>query len=116
VILLGGETAFRRVVEGVVRQFAAVPREPGPVLVVAKSLGTLAAHHAVERGYPAIWLTPVLRAAVLYPLAAESGALAGRASTVRTTPAGARRSHPVDRREQQDHRKPAWENANRLLP
>jgi hypothetical protein len=32
----------------------------GPVFVVGKSLGTLAAGLAAERAYPAIWLTPVL--------------------------------------------------------
>jgi hypothetical protein len=32
----------------------------GRVLVVAKSLGTLAASHAADRGYMAAWLTPLL--------------------------------------------------------
>ena len=32
----------------------------GPVFVVGKSLGTLAARLAAERAHPAIWLTPVL--------------------------------------------------------
>ena len=32
-----------------------------PVLVVAKSLGTLALPWAVERGLPGVWLTPLLR-------------------------------------------------------
>ena len=32
----------------------------GPVMVVGKSLGTRAAALAAERGYPAIWLTPLL--------------------------------------------------------
>ena len=68
----------RDVVEGVLREFEAVHKEAGPVLVVAKSLGTLAAHRAAERRYPAIWLTPVLRATGLHPLAAESEALASR--------------------------------------
>lgn len=68
----------RDFVEGVVRQFEAMPREPGPVLVVAKSLGTLAAHLAAERRYPAVWLTPVVRAVGVSPLAAESEALASR--------------------------------------
>jgi len=34
--------------------------DSGPALVVAKSLGTLAAPLAAQRGYPAIWLTPIL--------------------------------------------------------
>src|SRR3954452_2946984 len=38
---------------------AAVPPD-GRVLVVAKSLGTLAAPLAAERGVPAAWLTPIL--------------------------------------------------------
>ncbi len=53
-------------------------RRPGPVVVVAKSLGTLAAHWAADRGYPAAWLTPVLRAAGRHPLPAHSHALATR--------------------------------------
>ena len=41
---------------------AALPaaREGGRVLVVAKSLGTFAAPLVAERGYDAIWLTPLL--------------------------------------------------------
>lgn len=53
-------------------------RAEGPVLVVAKSLGTLAAHWAAERGYAAAWLTPVLTAAGRHPLPEQSAALAGR--------------------------------------
>ena len=39
---------------------AAVDGYAGRVLVVAKSLGTLAAARAAERGYDAAWLTPLL--------------------------------------------------------
>jgi hypothetical protein len=39
---------------------AAVDDYPGRVLVVAKSLGTLAAPVAAARGYDAAWLTPLL--------------------------------------------------------
>lgn len=39
---------------------AAVGDHAGPVVVVAKSLGTLAAAYAAERGYDAAWLTPLL--------------------------------------------------------
>ena len=39
---------------------AAVDGYDGRVLVVAKSLGTLAAARAAERGYAAAWLTPLL--------------------------------------------------------
>jgi hypothetical protein len=39
---------------------AAVDGYPGRVLVVAKSLGTLAASRAAARGYEAAWLTPLL--------------------------------------------------------
>lgn len=39
----------------------------GPVLVVAKSLGTLAAGRAASRGYDAAWLTPLL----IEPVVAE---------------------------------------------
>lgn len=39
---------------------AAVDGYDGRVLVVAKSLGTLAAARAAERGYDAAWLTPLL--------------------------------------------------------
>ena len=43
-----------------------------PVVVVAKSLGTLAAHRAAEDRWPAVWLTPVLRAAGDRPLPARA--------------------------------------------
>jgi hypothetical protein len=39
---------------------AAIDGHDGPVLVVAKSLGTLAASRAALRGYDAAWLTPLL--------------------------------------------------------
>jgi hypothetical protein len=39
---------------------AATSDVSGPVLIVAKSLGTRAAPLAAERGYPAVWLTPLL--------------------------------------------------------
>ena len=55
-------------VEGAARRLDEMERRTGPVLVVAKSLGTLAAHWGAERGYPAVWLTPVLEAAGLRPL------------------------------------------------
>jgi hypothetical protein len=38
----------------------AVEGYPGRILVVAKSLGTLAAARAAEQGYDAAWLTPLL--------------------------------------------------------
>jgi hypothetical protein len=37
----------------------------GTVLLVGKSLGTFAAPLAAERGLPAIWFTPLLRAATV---------------------------------------------------
>ena len=74
----------RAFIEGVAQQLDAMERQAGPVLIVAKSLGTLAAHWGAEQGYPAVWLTPVLQAAGLYPLPGHSDALAGR---IRTYPA-----------------------------
>jgi hypothetical protein len=71
----------RAFVEGVARRLDEVERPAGPVLVVAKSLGTLAAHRAAERGYPAVWLTPVLVAAGRHPLPGASADLAERLST-----------------------------------
>lgn len=68
----------REFIECVAQQLDEMERQPGPVLVVAKSLGTLAAHWAAEQGYPAVWLTPVLNAAGLYPLPGHSDALAER--------------------------------------
>jgi hypothetical protein len=68
----------RAFVERVAEGLDAVERDPGPVLVVAKSLGTLAAHWGAERSYPAVWLTPVLRTAGLHPLPGESETLADR--------------------------------------
>ncbi len=53
-------------------------RGPGPVVVVAKSLGTLAAHWAADQEYPAVWLTPILKAAGLHPLPDDVEALAAR--------------------------------------
>ena len=47
---------------------AALEGHDGRVVVVAKSLGTLAAPRAAERGYDAAWLTPVLTE----PVVAES--------------------------------------------
>jgi hypothetical protein len=53
----------------------------GPVVVVAKSLGTLAAARAAARGYPGAWLTPLLSepdaAAVLLSYPAEQLVLIG---------------------------------------
>ncbi len=68
----------RAFIEGVVQQLDEMERQTGPVLIVAKSLGTLAAHWGAERGYPAVWLTPVLKATGLYPLPGHSDALAER--------------------------------------
>jgi hypothetical protein len=65
-------------VQGVARQLDEMERRPGPVLIVAKSLGTLAAHWGAEQGYPAVWLTPVLRAAGVDPPPGDSAALAER--------------------------------------
>ena len=62
----------------VAQQLDEMERQPGPVLIVAKSLGTLAAHWGAEQGHPAVWLTPVLTAAGLYPLPGHSDALAER--------------------------------------
>jgi len=39
--------------------------DDGRVLIVAKSLGTYAAPLAAERGYDAVWLTPLLRVPLL---------------------------------------------------
>jgi hypothetical protein len=39
---------------------AAEPAAPSRVVIVAKSLGTLAAPYAAERGFDAIWFTPLL--------------------------------------------------------
>lgn len=44
----------RAFIEGVADQLDAIERRPGPTLVVAKSLGTLAAHWSASRGYPAV--------------------------------------------------------------
>jgi hypothetical protein len=68
----------RTFVEGVAQQLDNVERQQGPVLVVAKSLGTLSAHWSAERGYPGVWLTPILRAAGRHPLPGHSDALAAR--------------------------------------
>jgi hypothetical protein len=68
----------RRFIEGVAQQLNRTERPPGPVIVVAKSLGTLAAHWGAEQGYPAVWLTPVLTAAGRYPLPGHSEALTRR--------------------------------------
>ena len=65
-------------VEDVARRLDEMERPAGPVLVVAKSLGTLGAHWAAERGYPAVWLTPVLETAGCYPMPRHSGPLAER--------------------------------------
>lgn len=46
---------------------------PSRVLVVGKSLGSLAMPLAVERGLPGIWLTPVLTEPVLAATAGELG-------------------------------------------
>lgn len=72
----------RRFVEGAAAQLESeAHRQEGPVLVVAKSLGTLAAHWSADRGYAAVWLTPVLRAEGLNPLPVESRELARRLRT-----------------------------------
>jgi hypothetical protein len=53
---------------------AAVDDGPGRVLVVAKSLGTRAAPVAAERGWDAVWLTPLLLDdAVVAGIAANHG-------------------------------------------
>jgi predicted alpha/beta-hydrolase family hydrolase len=49
--------------------------DTGRVLLVAKSLGTYAAPLAAERGYDAVWLTPLLQ---VPPLAAAIAANPGR--------------------------------------
>lgn len=43
-----------------------------PVLVVAKSLGTLALPWAVEKGLPGVWLTPLLQDAAVVASLAEA--------------------------------------------
>lgn len=68
----------RAFIEGVAQHLDEMERHTGPVLIVAKSLGTLAAHWGAEQGYPAVWLTPVLEAAGLYPLPGHSDPLAER--------------------------------------
>lgn len=40
---------------------AAIGDHPGPVRVIAKSLGTMAAPYAAARGIDAVWLTPLLQ-------------------------------------------------------
>ena len=44
----------------VARHLDEMERPAGPVLIVAKSLGTLAADWGAAEGYPAVWLTPIL--------------------------------------------------------
>jgi hypothetical protein len=65
-------------IKDVAQQLDGMKRSAGPVLIVAKSLGTLAAHWGAEKGYAAVWLTPVLRAAGRYPRPGHSDALARR--------------------------------------
>ena len=47
-------------IQEVARRLDELERPAGPVLIVAKSLGTLAAGWGAAQGYPAVWLTPVL--------------------------------------------------------
>lgn len=47
------------------QEFVAAAGEPLLHLIVGKSLGCLAAQTAVERGLPAIWITPPLKEAVV---------------------------------------------------
>lgn len=68
----------RAFIQNVAQQLDEMKRPAGPVLIVAKSLGTLSAHWGAEKGYPAVWLTPVLKAAGRYPLPGHSDALAER--------------------------------------
>ncbi|MCW2796431.1 MAG: hypothetical protein JWM79_1928 [Nocardioides sp.] len=68
----------RAFIEGVAQQLDQMERQTGPVLIVAKSLGTLAAHWGAEQGYAAVWLTPILKSAGLYPLPGHCDALAER--------------------------------------
>jgi hypothetical protein len=89
----------RSFVEGAAQRLDATERRPGPVLVVAKSLGTLAAHWSADRGYPAVWLTPVLRTAGLNPMPDHSGALAHRI-----------RTYPTDNLVIGGTSDPLWEN------
>lgn len=65
-------------IKDVAHQLDERKRPAEPVLIVAKSLGTLAAHWGAEKGYPAVWLTTVLKAAGVYPLPGHSDALAQR--------------------------------------
>lgn len=74
----------RSFVERAAARLESAPRQPGPVMLVAKSLGTLTAHWSADRGLPAVWLTPVLKAAGLNPMSAESEALAERIRTYPT--------------------------------
>ncbi len=74
----GVPVAPRAFVEGVARQLDEMERQPGPVLIVAKSLGTLAAHWGAQQEYPAVWLTPVLGPVGSYPLRDDSDTLAER--------------------------------------
>jgi hypothetical protein len=68
----------RTFVEDVAKALDAMERGTGPVLLVAKSLGTLAAHWGADRGYPAAWLTPVLKSAGSHPMPGHAEALAER--------------------------------------
>jgi hypothetical protein len=47
-----------------------------PVLIVAKSLGTLALPWAVENGLPGVWLTPLLHDAAVASAVVEAGQVA----------------------------------------
>ncbi|MGD9961535.1 hypothetical protein [Nocardioides sp.] len=68
----------RAFIQDAARRLDEMKRPGEPVLVVAKSLGTLAAHWGAEKGYPAVWLTPVLKAAGRHPLPSHSEELASR--------------------------------------
>jgi predicted alpha/beta hydrolase family esterase len=79
----------REFVENVAQQLDETERQPGPVLVVAKSLGTLAAHWAAEQAYPAVWLTPVSKDR------SSRAAGAGRSRDAQPRPLGALTFRPV---------------------
>ena len=47
-------------IQSVIQEMDNERRQDGPVLIVAKSLGPMGAFWGADRGYPAVWLTPVL--------------------------------------------------------
>jgi hypothetical protein len=81
---------------------------PGPrTLVLAKSLGSYAAAWASDRGYPAVWLTPVLTdelvADALRSYSAPSLLIGGTADPLWSTPAVAAADQQILELKDVDH-------------